>query len=343
MTGVIETELLIVGAGPCGLSAGVAAKRAGLDAVLVDKGAVAGAIVGYPVNMSFFSTSDRLEIGGVPFVVERDKPSRSEALNYYRRVASHFGLDVRQYEEVVSLEPQDGRFRAETRSHVGTRRRYLADRVVIATGYCDTPNLLDVPGEELPKVKHYFDEAHRYYDQDVLVVGGGNSAVETALAVWRAGGRVRLVHLFAGFDEGVKPWVLPDIENRVEEGSIPVSWGHRVAEIAPERVRIEPVDGGEGRWLPNDWVLAMTGYRPDPALLRQLGVEPDPETGIAPHDPETMETSRPGVYIAGVLAAGYDANRIFIENGRHHGPRIVRHVLAQTGRDVPVALETHAR
>jgi thioredoxin reductase (NADPH) len=316
--------MLVIGAGPCGMAVGAAAMRAGVDCILLDKGPIVSSIERYPIGMTFFSTADHLEVEGVPFVVERDKPTRSEALKYYRRVASHFDLDVRQYETVKAVARSNGSFRVDARHLSGAARSYRADAVVVATGYFDTPNLLEVPGEDLPKVTHYFRDPHLYFDQDVLVVGGGNSAVEAALTTWRAGARVTLVHLFDGFDRGVKPWVLPDIQNRLEAGEIRVLWRHRVERIDPASVLLRDLNDGPEVCLANDFVLAMTGFRPDPELLRGLDVPVDDETGIPRHDPASMETEVPGVYIAGVLAAGFDANRIFIENGREHGARIVQ-------------------
>ena len=228
-------------------------------------------------------------------------------------------------------------FRVEATHLAGASRSYEADAVVVATGYFDTPNLLEVPGEDLPKVTHYFRDPHLYFGQDVLVVGGGNSAVEAALTTWRAGARVTLVHLFEGFDRGVKPWVLPDIRNRIEAGDIRALWKHRVERIEPGRVLLRDLDGEAEAWLTNDFVLAMTGFRPDPGLLRSLGVRLDPETGIPSHDPASMETDVPGVFIAGVLAAGFDANKIFIQNGREHGARIVQ-ALRRRARGNPRSL-----
>ncbi len=331
-----RTDMLVIGAGPCGMAVGAAAMRAGVDCILLDKGPIVSSIERYPIGMTFFSTADRLEVEGVPFVVERDKPTRSEALKYYRRVASHFDLDVRQYETVKSVVRSNGSFRVDARHLSGAMRSYRADAVVVATGYFDTPNLLEVSGEDLPKVTHYFRDPHLYFNQDVLVVGGGNSAVEAALTTWRAGARVTLVHLFDGFDRGVKPWVLPDIQNRLEAGEIRVLWRHRVERIDPASVLLRDLNDGPEVCLANDFVLAMTGFRPDPELLRGLDVPVDDQTGIPRHDPESMETEVPGVYIAGVLAAGFDANRIFIENGREHGARIVQRFVedrkAESGR-----------
>ena len=318
-----------VGAGPCGIAAGVAAERAGLACALFDEGPLTASLVDYPPYMTFFSTADNLEIADVPFLLARGKPGREDALAYYRRVAEHFDLEVHQYERVTDVRGEAGDFRLRTRTRTGRERSWRSRSVVVATGSFHEPNLLDVPGEELDKVKHYYDEPHPYWDQDVVVVGGGNSAVEAALETWRAGARVTFVHFQDELDPGVKPWIRPDIENRFDEGSIPVRWRTRVEEIRPGSVVLRNVETGETEELDNDWVLAMTGWHADPDLLRALGVEVDGETGVPRHDPETMETNVEGVYIAGVLAAGNDANRIFIENGKHHGRRIVRHLAGE--------------
>jgi len=281
--------------------------------------------------MTFFSTPEKLEIGDVPFIVASDKPTRSDALHYYRRVVRHFDLRVCQYEEVTGICEREGRFVASVRRMTGERSEWSAPAVVLATGNFDTPNPLGVPGENLAKVTHYFREPHGYFQQDVLVVGGGNSAVEAALSVWRAGGRATLCHQFAAFDRGVKPWVLPDIENRIREGSIPVHWRHKVARIEARTVRLSSLDGGGEFELANDWVLAMTGYRPDHRLLNLLGVPVDPNTHVPQYEGSTLQTPVPGVYVAGVVVAGGDAGRVFIENGRKHGEQIVRHLL-KSGR-----------
>lgn len=327
MTRTDPLELLVVGAGPCGLAVGVAARRAGLSCVLVDRGPIVHTLERFPIEMTWFSTPELLEIGELPFVTRDDKPTRVEALKYYRRVAEHYGLDVRQYEDVETLRrrPESGVFEVGARHLSGEARRYVARRVVVATGRFDNPNLLGVEGEDLPKVTHYFREPHRTFGQDVLVVGGSNSAVEAALACWRAGARVTLAHRRAEFSTSVKPWILPDIENRIEAGEIDVMWEHEVARIEPARVLLRSRRDDDASWLPNDFVLAMTGYHPDLGLLRDLDVAVDAETGAPTFDARTMETDVPGLYIAGVIAAGRDGNRIFIENGRKHGARIVRH------------------
>ena len=322
-------ELIVVGAGPCGIAVGAAAKKAGLSCVLFDKGCITSSIVGYPYYMTFFSTAVMLEVGGVPFTIPEAKPTRREALAYYRRVAAHWDLDVRQYEEVLAIEGVDGDFTVKTRRADGSEEIYASAAIVVATGGFQGPNNLDVPGEELPKVRHYYHEPYPYYDQDVLVVGAGNSAVESALEMFRNGARVSMVHFADVIDRGVKPWVVPDITNRLERGEIPMFWNHRVAEIRASSVVLRSeLDGAETE-IENDFVVAMTGWRSDHGQLQTLGVNIDAETGIPSHDPETMETDVPGLYIAGVIAAGHNANKIFIENGREHGELIVAHRTAR--------------
>jgi thioredoxin reductase (NADPH) len=317
-------DLAIVGAGPCGIAAGAAAVKRGLTTVLLEKGCVGASMVNYPYYMRFFSTSDRLEIAGIPWAIPEKNPSRQEALVYYRSVANHFGLDVRQYETVESITGSEGAFRLKTRKMSGRELEYEAKRIVMATGGFHAPNMLEVPGEDLPKVLHYYKEPYPFYDQDILVVGGSNSAVEASLELFRNGARVTMVHFLDRLDKGVKSWVLPDITNRLERGEILVHWEHRVAEIKPESVVLKDEETGATTELENDWVLALTGWRPNPVLLRELGVGIDEETGIPQHDPKSMETNVPGVFIAGVLAAGNNANKIFIENGRAHGEQIVQ-------------------
>ena len=322
-----RTELLVVGAGPCGLAVGVAAKEAGVGCVLLDRRTVVSAIERYPLNMTFFSTPEKIEIGGVPFIASHEKPTRRDGLLYYRRVAEHFGLDARPGEEVLAIARRaGGGFEVQVRRR-HDRTTYQADHVVVATGYYDWPNLLGVPGEDLPHVAHYFTEGHRHWHQDVVVIGAGNSSVDAALECWRAGARVTLVHLAEGFDRTVKPWVLPDIANRVKEGSIRACWNSRVVAITPEAVEVEPVAGGPRTRVPADTVLAMTGYHADTSLLAQLGVPVDAQTGVAAHDEATMMTPVPGCYLAGVIASGKDANRLFIENARGHGALIVGDLL----------------
>ncbi len=323
-------ELVIVGAGPCGLAAAVAAKQAGLGHVVLDRGCITESLTHYPYYMTFFSTTERLEIGGVPFTIPEPKPTRREALAYYRKVVAHHGLHVRQYEEVTRIvRAEAGGDRAESgfvvdaRTREGRARRYRAAAVVIATGGFGEPNRLELEGGDPDgRVLHYYKDPYPFFDQDVTVVGGGNSAVEVALDLHRNGARVRMVHLADVFDRGVKPWVRPDIDNRVASGEIAMHWRSRVVRLGPGTATIARNGGGDAQTVASDWVLAMTGWRPDRTLLHGLGVATDAATGIPDHDPATMETNVPGVYIAGVIAAGYDANKIFIENGREHGALI---------------------
>jgi thioredoxin reductase (NADPH) len=321
-------EIIVVGAGPCGIAVGAAAREADLSCVLFDKACITGSLVDYPYYMTFFSTAVMLEVGGVPFTIPDPKPTRREALAYYRKVVEHWDIDVRQYEEVVEVGGSEGDFTVRTRKVDGAERLYRAAAVVVATGGFYEPNYLGVPGEDLPKVRHYYHEPYPYYDQDVLVVGAGNSAVESALEMFRNGARVTMVHFLDQIDRGVKPWVVPDITNRLERGEIGVYWKHRVAEVRPGSVVLRAENGGAQTEIDNDFVVAMTGWRADHALLRGLGVDIDADTDIPRHDPATMRTNVPGLYIAGVIAAGHDANKIFIENGRHHGGLIVADRLA---------------
>jgi thioredoxin reductase (NADPH) len=320
---VKTVELAVIGAGPCGLAVGIAAHRAGVSCTLFDKGCVVSSISSYPTHMTFFSTADRLEIGGVPFVVVGEKPTRREALRYYQRLAREFALDVHQYEEVTGVTADGDGFLLRTRTFHGAAGEYRAGRVVVATGYFDSPNLLGVPGEDLPHVRHNYREPHVYFQQECVVIGGGNSAVDAALELQRWGARVTLIHFAPALDPNVKPWVRPEIEARLRDGDIRAHFDARLTEIRPDGVVVRNDASGAVAEVPCAWVLAMTGYTPDGVLLRSLGVTFDADTGIPHHDPETMQTNVPGVHIAGVLTAGFNANKVFIENGRGHGERIV--------------------
>ena len=326
-----DVDVLIVGGGPCGLAAAISAQRAGLRTVVLEAEAVVSTIAHYPTYVRFFSTAEKLGIGGLPFVIATEKPTRRDALAYYRAAVTHFGIPVRQYERVESIERGRDELAVHSRRRDGAEERTTARAVVVATGYFGSPNRLGVPGEELPHVTHVYREGHEAFQQRVVVVGGGNSAAEAALDLWRSGAQVTLVHFGPTFDMRIKPWVLPDFQNRVKEGSIAVRWNSRVTAIEPDSVCIR-TDDGRGEQLPAGFVYVMTGFAPNTELLREVGVPIDPKTGIPRHDPETLETSVPGVFIAGVVVAGYDANKVFIENGRYHGDRIVARLL---GRSAP--------
>jgi thioredoxin reductase (NADPH) len=320
-------DLAIVGAGPCGLAAAISARRAGLDALVFDAECVVSSITHYPTYATFFSTAEKLSLGGLPFVTTGEKPSRRDALAYYRAAVRYFEIPVRQYEPVFRVEGRDGAFVVHTRRR-GVERATDARAIVVATGYWGSPNQLGVPGEELPHVTHAYREGHYAFQQNAVVVGGGNSAAEAALDLWRAGARVTLVHFGPTFDKKIKPWVLPDFTNRVAEGSINAIWNNRVVEIGPEIITLRSTEGIVST-IPADHVFLMTGFAPSVDLLKEMGVTIDLATGIPTHDPKTLETNVPGVFIAGVVIAGYDANKVFIENGRFHGDQIVARLLGK--------------
>jgi thioredoxin reductase (NADPH) len=330
---VDEADIVIVGAGPCGLAAAISAQNAGLKPLVLDAEVVVSTIAAYPTYVRFFSTAEKLAIGGLPFVIATEKPSRRDALAYYRTAVLHFGIPVRQRERVVAIQGGSGKFTVVSRTQAGDERRTNAPTVVVATGYFGSPNRLGVPGEDLPHVSHVYREGHEAFLQDAVVVGGGNSAAEAALDLWRSGARVTLVHFGPTFDKKIKPWVLPDFTNRVKEGFIKTKWDSRVKAIEPNEVLLLTAEGEER--IKADRVYVMTGFAPSLELLREAGVPIDPVTGIPAHDPKTLETSVPGIFIAGVVVAGYDANKVFIENGRYHGDRIVARLLGQRAPSEP--------
>lgn len=288
-------------------------------------------IAQYPTYARFFSTAEKLSLDGVPFVVATEKPTRRDALAYYRAVVQHSGIRLRQYERVMSIDKTGDGFLVRSVLRGGTHRVTRARAVVVATGYFGSPNTLGAPGEDMSHVSHVYREGHEAFDQDVVVVGGGNSAAEAALDLWRSGARVTLVHFGPTFDKRIKPWVLPDFVNRTKEEGIAVRWDSRVSAIESDSVLITGPTGEER--LPATFVYVMTGFAPMVELLRQANVPIDAQTGIPEHDPATLETSVPGIFIAGVVVAGFDANKVFIENGRYHGDKIVARLL---GRNAPI-------
>jgi thioredoxin reductase (NADPH) len=321
-------ELLIIGSGPAGLATAIAAHQAGIDYEVLEKGALVNSIYHFPRHMIFFTTADLLEIGGLPFVTPYEKPTQVEGLRYYRRVTETYGLRVTLDEDVKAVRAakssRDGaRFRLET-VWGGEARVRKARNVVAAVGYYDHPNLLGVPGEDLPHVSHYYHEPHGCWRKHVVVVGGKNSAAIVALELYRAGATVTLVHRRDRLSDSIKYWVKPDIENRIKEGSIAARFGTTVSEIRPDRVVVR---GPKGRdEIPAEVVFLLTGYHPDPTLFEGAGVRVDPETLAPAHDPQTLETNVPGFYLAGSVVSGKNTGRIFIENGRFHGEAIVKSI-----------------
>jgi len=316
-------DVLIVGGGPAGLAAAIAATKSGLTYQIVEKGVLVNSLFHYPTEMVFFTTPELMEIGGLPFVSPNDKPSRLEALRYYRRASDTYNVNIAFDETVVGVQRERavpdsrGSFAIETLSSKGVRRAFHARTVVLATGAYDFPNLIGVPGEDLPHVSHYFTSPHPYYRKRVVIVGGKNSAAEAALELFRAGAHVTIVHRRPALSDSIKYWVKPDIENRIREGSIAARFETSVVEIRPTSV---VVDGPGGRdELPADGVFLLTGYVSDTRLLRAAGVEIHPETCGPRHDPQTFETNVPGVYVIGAMVAGKASGKIFIENGRFHG------------------------
>jgi thioredoxin reductase (NADPH) len=323
-----DLDVAIVGGGPAGLAAAIECGKKGLSHVVVEKGALVDAIRRFPVNMVFFTTPDLLEIGNLPLTTSREKPTRFEALKYYRRVASHYRIPLRLYERVLEVKSVNGHFElssAYERARAGEPGRISARKVVVATGYYDNPNPLGVPGEDLEKVSHYYTEAHPYFGLDVAVVGGANSAAECALDLFRSGVRVTLIHRGAELSTHIKYWVRPDILNRIERGEVKAHLETEVEEILPERLRLRK-RSGERFEIANDAVLALTGYHPDYPFLESMGIAIDRTSGKPQADPDTCETNVPGIYLAGGIVAGRETNRIFIENGRFHGEKIARHL-----------------
>jgi len=318
-----QADAIIVGGGPCGLAAAIALQNIGLQPIVIEKGNIVNAIYNYPTHQTFFSTSERLAIGDVPFIIEGRKPKRNQALVYYREVVRLKNIQVNRFEKVKSVKKNDALFTVTTDKEI-----YETPYVVIATGYYDNPNYLNIKGEQLPKVFHYFKEGHEFFDTDVLVIGGKNSAVDAALELNKAGARVTVVYRGNDYSSSIKPWVLPEFDGVVRNGEVKMHFNTNVLEIREHEVVLE-TDGQE-EILKNDFVFAMTGYHPDHSFIRAMGVFIDDETGRPFVTPETMETNIEGLFIAGVIAAGNNANEIFIENGRFHGDCIAQTIAKRT-------------
>jgi thioredoxin reductase (NADPH) len=318
-------DVIIVGAGPSGLACAIEAEKSGLDYLVIEKGCVVNSIQHYPVQMTFFTTPELLEIGGLPFVSGHEKPTRIEGLKYYRRVADTYRLKIHLYETVLRIWQEKDGFLLKTRTQAGIERQYLSSKIVLATGYYDIPNLLNIPGENLSKVSHYYTEAHPYYSQNVLVVGGCNSAAIAALDLYRAGAHVTLVHRRKELSRRIKYWIKPDIENRIKSGEITAHFETTVTAVTPSQVVLRHVSG-RCLEIPNDFVFAMTGYRPDVEFFKSIGIEINPEDQKPSYCRENFESNIPGVYLAGVVVAGSMTNEVFIENGRFHGEVIIRDI-----------------
>lgn len=315
-----RADVLVIGAGPTGLACAIEAQKIGLRVCVVDKGCLVNSLFHYPANMTFFTTPELLEIGDVPFATANMKPTRQEALEYYRKVTDHYRLKVFQYHWVKTVTGKDGEFRITATDRTGGIHDFETKKVIVATGYYDLANQLHVSGEELPKVFHYYHEPHPYYDSDVIVVGGKNSAAISALELWRHGARVTLVHRGPQMHHHVKYWIKPDIENRIKNGEIRAYFNSFVREIGTDYALVDAPDGVIR--LDNDFVFALIGYHPDYDFLRSLGIELSPEQCRPVCDPATLESNVPGIYVAGVIVAGAMTNEIFIENGRFHGQLI---------------------
>jgi thioredoxin reductase (NADPH) len=312
---VEKFDVVVVGAGPTGLACGIELQQRGMSTVLIEKGRVTNSIYNYPTHMVFFTTPELLEIGNIPMTSLNEKPGRTEALKYYRRVADHYQLNIHQYERVLSIQGEDGDFEVRT-----SRGEYRARKIVLATGYYDLPNMLNVPGEDLDKVVHYYKEPHPYYNHDVIVVGAKNSAAIAALELFWTGARVTMIHRGSWVSDRIKYWIKPNIEKRIKNGEIQAYFNSRLLEIHPETVVVETPEGPVT--LKNDFVFALTGYHPDLDFLASLGIRLEPVTERPRTNPDTLESDRPGIFLAGVIVAGMHTNEIFIENGRFHGKKI---------------------
>ncbi|AWV99903.1 YpdA family putative bacillithiol disulfide reductase [Arcticibacterium luteifluviistationis] len=316
-----ETDIIIVGAGPIGLACGIEAKKNGLSYVIIEKGALVNSLYNYPLNMTFFSTSERLEIGNVPFMTVNSKPTRTEALEYYRRVTSQWSLNVKLFESVENIKANGDEYIVKT-----SKSEYKSSNVIICTGFYDIPHLMDVPGEDLPKVTHYYKDPNFYAFQKVLVVGASNSAVDAAMETWRKGADVTIVVREKEIGQRVKYWVKPDIENRIKEGSIKAYFSSSIDSITDNTVSIKTPEGI--KTIDNDWVIAMTGYQPNLAFLEKIGINLSKDKIMKPEYSETsMETNMPNVYLAGVVCGGMNTHSLFIENSRVHAEQIVQSIL----------------
>jgi thioredoxin reductase (NADPH) len=314
-------DIVCIGAGPTGLACAIEAKRAGMRPLVIDKGCLCNSIYHYPVNMVFFTTPELLEIGDLPLVCAAEKPTRVEALKYYRKAVEHYGIELKLYELVLRVEGGEGNFTVVAQTEKGIVERYHTKKIAVATGYYDLPNEMGVPGETLPHVSHYYTEPHEFWNQDVVVVGGKNSAAEAALDLYRNGARVTLVHRDKELGSTIKYWVRPDIENRIKAAQVQALFQTRIKQITADYVIVE--NGAGEKHLPARQVFALTGYHPDFSFIESLGVHLDPVSRKPALDPNTLESNVPGIYLAGVVIGGRHTSEIFIENGRFHGKQII--------------------
>jgi thioredoxin reductase (NADPH) len=337
-------DVIIVGGGPTGLACAIEVHRAGFPYLVIEKGCLVNSLAHFPPTMVYFTTPELLEIGDMPMVCMFQKPTRVEALKYYRGVAKAYGLNVHQYEMVTGIEGGDGQWQVHTETRVGERRAYASRKIILATGYYDHPNRLGIPGEDSPQCSHYYTEGHPFFERDVTVIGAGNSAAEAALDLFRSGARVTLIHRDDDLSPHLKYWVAPDMRNRILRGEITALFNTVVLEIKPESIIIKNTKTGEVAERPSDFVFAMTGYRADLDFFRRLGIEVNDETLVPAHNPETLESNVKGLYLAGVVTAGRETNRVFIENGRFHGQQIIQGLkLALNGGGQRVSLTPSSR
>lgn len=314
-------DIICIGAGPTGLATAIEAKRAGMQPLVIDKACLCNSLYHYPVNMVFFTTPELLEIGDLPLVCAAEKPTRLESLKYYRKAAEHYALELRLFERVLHVDGSDGNFTVVTKTEKGAQERYRGKKIALATGYYDLPNLLGVVGEDLPHVSHYYTEPHAYWNRDVVVIGGKNSAAEAALDLYRNGARVTLVHRGKELGATIKYWVRPDIENRIKAGQVKAMLSTRVEEITTDEVLVE--NHARSERIPAKQVFALTGYHPDYSFMESMGVKLDPESKKPELNPNTLESNVPGIHLAGVVTGGRKTGEIFIENGRFHGKQII--------------------
>ncbi|MGP4107412.1 YpdA family putative bacillithiol disulfide reductase [Virgibacillus sp. L01] len=322
-----KENTIIIGGGPCGMSCAIELQNHGIIPLIIEKENVVNTIYNFPTHQTFFSSSEKLEIGNIPFITEKQKPVRNQALAYYRAVAERTQLRINTFEKVVAINPGVDRIQLQTEKNTGERLEYQAENLIIATGYYDQPNKMGIPGEELPKVMHYFKESHPYFNKDVVVIGGKNSAVDATLELHKAGAKVTVLYRGDKYSESIKPWILPEFDALVRKDIVTMEFNANISKVTNDKVEYSV--NGETKTIDNDFVFAMTGYKPDLQFLKKAGVAIDEENGCPIFNESTMETNVVGIYVAGVVAAGYNNNKIFIENGRHHGGLIAESIMKE--------------